>query len=98
MSLAPEERHAGLTVNEYETLLMTHDLREVLRNPLRFVAPMGKEALRAPLSIPTKALNYAQYDAVRLFNELMDRVGMRRSLVERLVNQALAAPYRVSCA
>ena len=92
VSLAPGERHAGLTVNEYETLLMTHDLREVLRNPLRFVAQMGKEALRAPLSIPTKVLNYSQYDAVRLFNELMDRVGMRRSLVERLVNQALAVP------
>ena len=92
VSLPPEERHAGLTVNEYETLLMTHDLREVLRNPLRFMARMGKGALQAPLSIPAKALNYAQYDAVRLFNELMDRVGMRRSLVERLVNRALAVP------
>ena len=32
LSLLPEERHAGLTVNEYETLLMRHDLREVLEN------------------------------------------------------------------
>ena len=92
VSLLAEERSAGLTVNEYETLLMTHDLREVLGNPLRFMAQMGKEALQAPLSIPAKALNYAQYDAVQLFNELMDRVGVRRSVVERLVNRALAVP------
>ena len=92
VSLLAEERNAGLTVNEYETLLMTHDLREVLGNPLRFMAQMGKEALQAPLSIPAKALNYAQYDAVQLFNELMDRVGVRRSMVERIVNRALAVP------
>ena len=95
VSLPADERHAGLTVNEYETLLMTHDLREVLGNPLRFMAQvgkMGKEALQAPLTIPARALNYAQYDAVQLFNELMDRVGVRRSVVERLVNRALALP------
>ena len=92
VSLPPGERHAGLTVNEYETLLMTHDLREVLRNPLRFMARLGKGALQEPLAIPAKTLNYAQYDAVQLFNELMDRVGVRRSLVERLVNRALAVP------
>ena len=95
VSLPADERHAGLTVNEYETLLMTHDLREVLGNPLRFMAQMGKmgrEALQAPRTIPARALNYAQYDAVQLFNELMDRVGVRRSVVERLVNRALAVP------
>ena len=95
VSLPADERHAGLTVNEYETLLMTHDLREVLGNPLRFVArvgKMGKEALQAPLTIPARALNHAQYDAVQLFNELMNRVGVRRSVVERLVNRALALP------
>ena len=34
--LDPTERHSALTINEYETLLMTYDLAEVLRNPLRF--------------------------------------------------------------
>jgi thiamine phosphate synthase YjbQ (UPF0047 family) len=33
VSLAANERQAGLTVNEYETLLMQHDLIEVLRDP-----------------------------------------------------------------
>ncbi len=92
VSLHPNERHAGLTVNEYETLLMTHDLREVLKNPLRFMARIGKEAIQAPRAIPAKALNYAQYDAMQLFNEIVDRVGVRRSVVELLVNRALAIP------
>ena len=72
---------------------MTHDLRDVLKNPLRFMARIGREAIQAPLAIPTKALNYAQYDAVQLFNEIVDRVGVRRSVVELLVNRALAIPF-----
>ena len=87
-----EENDAGLTVNEYETLLMTHDLRDVLGDPLRFVAQIGKEALQSPRAIPAKALNYAQYDAVQVFNRLMDQIGARRSFVERVVNRALALP------
>ena len=92
VSLALDERHAGLTVNEYETLLMTHDLREVLRDPLRFVAQLGRQALESPRAIPARALNYAQYDAVQVFNKLMDQIGARRSLVERMANRALALP------
>ena len=93
LSLPPNERHAGLTVNEYETLLMTHDLGDVLKNPLRFMAQIGKQAIQAPRAIPARALNYAQYDAVQLFNEIVDRVGVRRSVVELLVNRALAIPF-----
>ena len=92
LSLAVEENDAGLTVNEYETLLMAHDLRDVLGDPLRFVAQIGKEALQSPRAIPAKALNYAQYDAVQVFNRLMDQIGARRSFVERVVNRALALP------
>ena len=92
ISLPLEERNAGLTVNEYETLLMTHDLRDVLRDPLRFAAQIGREALQAPRAIPAKVLNYAQYDVVQVFNKLMDQVGARRSVVERVVNRALALP------
>ena len=92
ISLPVTERHAGLTVNEYETLLMGHDLRDVLANPLHFMARLGREALRAPSAIPAQARNYARYDALRLLNELMDRVRVRRSAVERLVNRALAVP------
>ena len=55
----PPERHAGLTVNEYETLLMQHDLIEVLRDPLKFAALKGRHMLDDPLAIPSKTLNYA---------------------------------------
>ncbi|MCY3699984.1 MAG: hypothetical protein OXH46_10205 [Gemmatimonadetes bacterium] len=56
VSLAPEETNASLTVNEFEPLLMTRDLRGALLSPLRFMADQGREILRTPLSIPGKAL------------------------------------------
>ena len=92
VSLAPDERNAGLTMNEYETLLMTHDLREVLANPFRFMAEKGKNALKDPRAIPAKTLNYAKFDCFQLVNQLMDRLGVRQSVVERIVNRALAVP------
>ena len=50
------ERHSGLTVNEYETLLMRHDLAEVLGNPFRFVAEKYRHALANPLAVPARTL------------------------------------------
>jgi len=50
LSLHAGERHAGLTVNEYETLLMRHDLPEVLRDPLRFAIEKGRD--RRPAGRP----------------------------------------------
>src|SRR4029079_7162605 len=61
IALAPGERHAGLTVNEYETLLMRHDLSEVLRDPLRFMAEKAGHMLGNPRAIPAKTLDYAKY-------------------------------------
>ena len=95
VSLPEEEQDAGLTVNEYETLLMNYDLREALKNPLRFVARAGKdmrEALRDPRTIPTKALNFAQSDALHVLNLLLDRTRLRKSVVGRVVNRAAALP------
>jgi len=90
--LAPEERHAGLTVNEYETLLMKHDLGEVLRNPFHYMAEKGKHVLQDPRSVPGKTLSYAQYDGVQVLNKLMDLFGVSESVVERLLNRMLAFP------
>ncbi len=92
LSLAPQERNAGLTVNEYETLLMKYDLAQVLRNPLRFAAQKGKHMLVAPGAIPSKAKNYAKYDLVLLTNKLLDVMGLSESLFERIVNKVLAVP------
>ena len=92
IALAPEEQHAGLTVNEYETLLMKHDLAEVLGNPLRFMAEKGRHLLGDPRAIPAKAVDYAKYDLVRVINEAVDAFGLSDSVFERLVNRFLAAP------
>jgi thiamine phosphate synthase YjbQ (UPF0047 family) len=92
LELAGGERQAGLTVNEYETLLMRHDLAEVLRNPFRFAAEKGRHMWASPRSIPQKALDYAKYDMVRAMNQVLDMTGLRASLLERLFARAIAVP------
>ena len=94
MALDGEERNAGLTVNEYETLLMQHDLKEVLQDPLRFAARTGKHMIGDPLAIPGKTVNYARYDVVQVLNSLIEAFGMAESVVERLVARLMAVPAR----
>lgn len=86
------ERHSALTINEYETLLMRHDLTEVLRNPLRFFAEKSRHALANPRAVPAKTLGYAKYDLVRVLNQGLDTFGLRGSLVEKLLARTLAVP------
>ncbi|MEO7270623.1 MAG: hypothetical protein ABIX28_14445 [Vicinamibacterales bacterium] len=92
ITLAAGERHAGLTVNEYETLLMRHDLSEVLRDPLRFMAEKAGHMLGNPRAIPAKTLDYAKYDLVRVYNTLVESLGLRDSLVESVLSRAIAMP------
>ena len=92
LELAGAERQAGLTVNEYETLLMRNDLADVLRNPFRFAAEKGRHMWASPRSIPQKALDYAKYDMVRAMNQVLDITGLRESLLERLLSRAIAVP------
>jgi thiamine phosphate synthase YjbQ (UPF0047 family) len=92
LELASGEQYASLTVNEYETLLMQHDLAEVLRNPLRFAAEKARNAWNDPRAVPSKALVYAKYDLVRALNGLVDAVGLGASRIEKIVARALEAP------
>lgn len=94
LSLAAGEHQAGLTINEYETLLMRHDLIEVLRDPLRFMAEKGRHLLTDPWAIPTKTIQYAKYDLVRLFNELCDAFHMSESLMEEFLARLIEVPAR----
>ena len=94
IALGPDERDAGLTVNEYETLLMRHDLVEVLRDPLRFAALKSRHMLDDPLAIPGKTLSYARYDLVVVLNTLMEAFRLDESAVERLVAKVMAVPAR----
>ena len=86
LRLVPEERHAGLTVNEYETLLMRNDLPQALADPLRYMMQRGRRLLAHPASIPEKTLNYAAFDLIHLYNELLDAVPVGRSLVDKIVS------------
>ena len=90
--LAPEEKNSSLTVNEYETLLMRHDLAEVVRNPFWFMAQQGKHMLLNPTAIPNKTINYAKYDLVQVFNELMDALKISESVVEKILSAVFRVP------
>jgi len=92
LSLMPGERHAGLTVNEFETLLMRHDLPEVLRNPLHFMALKARNILRDPRAVPHKTLDYVSYDLIHVFNETMAALGISQSSFERLLVRAISYP------
>lgn len=90
----PREHHVGLTVNEYETLLMRHDLVDVLKNPLHFARLKGRNMLDDPLAIPGKTLSYARYDVVRVLNSLMEALRLDESSLERLFAKVMAVPAR----
>ncbi len=92
VSLHAGERHAGLAINEHETLLMRHDLAEVLRDPLRFAIEKGRHALADPRAVPGKTLGYAQYDFVRVLNRLVDALGLGESRAERMLARTMALP------
>lgn len=92
LTLDSEEKNAGLTVNEYETLLMKYDLMEVLEDPLRFMAEKGRHIIRDPRAILSKAKEYAKYDLVQIVNELVDALGLSESIIERLIDKFLAYP------
>lgn len=90
--LATSEQFAGLTVNEYETLLMQHDLAEVLQHPLRFAAEKVRHVWNDPRAVPAKAKGYAKYDLVHAINRLLDALGLETARIERLVARSLEAP------
>ena len=91
--LAPEEEHAGMTVNEYETLLMRNDLPQALSDPLRYMLQHGKKLLKHPTSIPGKTRDYVAYDLIHFYNEMMDQVPVGRSVVDRICS-VLSTPAR----
>jgi len=92
ISLDPSERQSALTVNEFETLLMKYDLAEVLRNPLKFAAEKYRHAMANPRAVPAKTLGYAKYDLVRVLNQSLDSLGLRGSIVEKIMARTLAVP------
>jgi thiamine phosphate synthase YjbQ (UPF0047 family) len=94
LTLAAGERHAALTINEYETLLMRRDLVRVLRDPLRLFAEGGRDLLADPWTIPNRTFDYAKYDFVRVCNRVFDAFRMSESVMERAFARLVAVPAR----
>ena len=92
IALGQGERDAALTINEFETLLMKHDLAAVLRNPLWFMAKQTQSVLANPRAVPGKALGYARYDLVRVLNSGLTTLGLHGSLLEKMLARTLAVP------
>jgi thiamine phosphate synthase YjbQ (UPF0047 family) len=93
--LPPAERDAGLTVNEYETLLMRNDLPEAIRNPLRYMMQHGRRFLRNPGSIAGRTREYAVYDLLHLYNEAMDLLGAGRDVTDRILSRLSGPAFRL---
>ena len=65
---------------------MRDDLPQVLADPLRYMMQRGRRLLRHPGSIPVKTLNYAAFDLIHLYNELLDAVPVGRSLADKFMS------------
>ena len=79
LALGPDERHAGLTVNEYETLLMQHDLAEVLREPAALHGREGLRMLARPARDPAQDAGLRQVrPGADAFNRVVDALGRER--------------------
>lgn len=90
--LPTSEQHASLTINEYETLLMKHDLADVLQHPLRFASEKVRHVLSDPRAVPGKAKAYAKYDLPTAVNAVLDSLGISAPRIEQIVARSLEAP------
>ncbi len=103
--LDPSEKNAGITVNEYETLLVERDITDVLKNPLRYMLGHASELVRHPRKLPEKARKMLTYElhlairdglqlasrSVSAIEYMVERLGMRLPLLESVIDR-LAAP------
>lgn len=105
IELAPGEKHAGITVNEFEALLVERDITDVLMNPLKYMLHNAPQFARHPLMVPSKAKNILQYeirlairDGLRVANRsvsileyMVERLGIHLPLLEYVIDR-IASP------
>ena len=103
--LDQDEGHAGITVNEFEKLLMERDITDVLLNPLRHMLNNASEFAKHPLSLPTQAKKVLTYEmhlaiqdglklasrSVSVIEYMAERMGMNLPLLEYVIDR-LATP------
>lgn len=105
LELDSDEKNAGITVNEYETLLVERDLIDVLKNPLKYMLDNASALIRHPLTLPGKAKKILTYElhlairdglrfasrSVSALEYMVERLGMRLPLLESVIDR-LATP------
>ena len=103
--LESDEKHVGVTVNEFETLLVERDLTDVLLNPLKYMLKNVSEFARRPLMLPRKAKKMLTYElqlairdglklasrSVSVVEYIAERLHMRLPLLEYVVDR-IATP------
>lgn len=92
LELEPGEEDAGLTVNEFEPLLVRRDLARMLEDPLRFMTDSGKEFLRSPGQMASRAMDHFRHDASQVLHKMFRAMGMEESLPERAIRKAAGLP------
>ena len=90
----PTERNVGLTVNEYETLLMQNDLAEVLRDPLRFARIKARNMHQRPAGDSRQDAELRQVRRRPRAQFADGSAAARPGSFERLVAKVMSLPAR----
>ncbi len=105
LELESDEKHAGITVNEFESLLVERDITDVLMNPLKYMLNNVSEFARRPLMLPRKAKKMLAYElrlairdglklagrSVSAIEYIAERLHMRLPLLEYIIDR-IASP------
>lgn len=84
LRLDPRERDVGLTVNEYEALLMSRDLIDVLERPFHFVWAVANRFSKTPLAAPVEL-------AATALTRALESLGITPSRRSRILSRALSS-------
>ena len=81
------EKHAGLTVNEFETLLVEKDLTTAILDPLKYLVRNSPKILRDPFSIPSRAQKFVTSELKKIVPEVLNTASRNVSRVEYMVER-----------
>ncbi len=87
LELEHEENHAGITVNEFENLLVQRDITDVLLNPLRYMLDSASELARHPQRLPRKAKKILKYELHLAIQDCLRLAGRSASVIEHMVGR-----------
>ncbi len=94
LMLGDDEEHVGLTVNEFEPLLIENDLAGVLDNPIHYMKKEAQGIVQDPRSLPKRAKKYLTHDLMQIINEIVATVGRHTSILHRVIERlGRSTPY-----